>query len=168
MLPITLRNYGELTLREAARTYVEEAGRTQGVAIALVTREGTEFAFAGSTGRRESQSVTRETLFEIGSITKVFTGLLLADSVERGVVSLETTVGELLPGNPTLDPEVANMTLRELTTHTSGLPRLPHSGRQFWRQLWNPTNPYAGSTAEEIFDPLAFPTLILLWAALRL
>jgi CubicO group peptidase (beta-lactamase class C family) len=68
------------------------------------------------------------TLFEIGSVTKVYTSLLLADAVQRHEVALDTPVAELLPPGvtvPTQDKQV--ITLKELALHTSGLPRLPPS-----------------------------------------
>lgn len=72
-------------------------------------------------------------LFEIGSITKVFSGLLLAQAVERGDFVLDDTLGKLLPSLLAapqakalkLSPEVAAITLRQLVTHTSCLPHMP-------------------------------------------
>lgn len=65
-------------------------------------------------------------VFEIGSISKVFTGLLLAQAVVEKKVSLTTTVGEILGADfGFADPQVAAITLEQLSTHTSGLPRLP-------------------------------------------
>lgn len=67
-----------------------------------------------------------EILFEIGSISKVFTGLLLAQAVVDGQVTLDTTIASLLPPNLKFaDPRIAAITLKQLSTHTSGLPRLP-------------------------------------------
>jgi CubicO group peptidase (beta-lactamase class C family) len=69
---------------------------------------------------------TGRTLYDIGSVTKVYTSLLLADSVQRREVELDTPVAELLPPGvtvPTRDQQV--ITLRHLALHTSGLPRLP-------------------------------------------
>jgi len=66
------------------------------------------------------------TLFEIGSITKVYTSLLLADAIQRKEVALETPVSELLP--PGITVPVAGehpITLAHLALHISGLPRLP-------------------------------------------
>lgn len=62
------------------------------------------------------------TRFEIGSVTKALTGLLLADAVDRGEVSLDTQVGEVI--EELRSAPAAEVTLRELCTHTSGLPRL--------------------------------------------
>ena len=65
-------------------------------------------------------------LFEIGSISKVFTGLLLAQAEEKGELSLDDTLGQLLPKQVTFSsPQAAAITLRQLVTHTSCLPRLP-------------------------------------------
>lgn len=65
-------------------------------------------------------------LFEIGSISKVFTGLLLAQAVVDQKLSLTTTLRDLLgPEFIFADPNVAAITVEQLSTHTSGLPRLP-------------------------------------------
>lgn len=73
---------------------------------------------------------TGKTLFELGGVTKTYTGLLLADSVQRREVNLDTPVAELLPTGvtvPTRDKLV--ITLRQLALHSSGLPPLPPSLR---------------------------------------
>ena len=63
-------------------------------------------------------------LFEIGSISKIFTGLLLAQAVERGDVSLDDTLGRLLRGKLSFaSPKVEGITLRQLVTHSACLPR---------------------------------------------
>jgi len=65
--------------------------------------------------------VNGDTVFEIGSITKVFTSLLLADAVERGEVALTDPVAKFLPAKVKM-PERAGraITLQDLATHTSG------------------------------------------------
>lgn len=66
------------------------------------------------------------TVYEIGSISKVFTALLLADAVVRGEVKLDTPIARLLPDGVTLPGGAGDrITLRMLATHTSGLPRIP-------------------------------------------
>ncbi|MGC7095062.1 serine hydrolase domain-containing protein [Amycolatopsis lurida] len=80
--------------------------------------------------------------FEIGSITKGVTGLLYADALARGEIGQDTTLGELLPLG---DVPAARVTLRSLSTHSSGLPRLPKSAHPLRRTitLWrHGTNPY--------------------------
>lgn len=63
-------------------------------------------------------------LFEIGSISKIFTGLLLAQAVERGDMSLDDTLGRLLRGKVSFaSPKVQGITLRQLVSHSACLPR---------------------------------------------
>ncbi len=78
-------------------------------------------------GRQEPAGVAPEkVVFEIGSISKVFTGLLLAQAVLEKKVRLETTLKELMgDGVKFADEQVAGITLKQLATHTSGLPRIP-------------------------------------------
>ena len=69
---------------------------------------------------------TGKTLFELGSVTKAYTGLLLADAVQRRQVELDTPVAELLPPGITMPMrDKVAITLRHLALHNSGLPRLP-------------------------------------------
>lgn len=78
-------------------------------------------------GKPEPEGVATEMrIFEIGSISKVFTGLLLADAVEKKKLRLDTTLKELLGEKQSFaDERVGGITLLQLATHTSGLPRLP-------------------------------------------
>ncbi len=90
-------------------------------------------------------------LFEIGSITKGFTGLLLADMVRKGEVSLEDPVSKYAREGAKLpkrgDEEI---TLGDLVTQTSGLPRMPapFSPR-------NTRDPYADFTGDRLYEGLA-------------
>ena len=74
--------------------------------------------------RRALVRASAVTPFEIGSITKALTGMLLADAVGHGRVTTTTTVGEIVPAVG--GSELASVSLLELATHTSGLPRMPH------------------------------------------
>lgn len=65
------------------------------------------------------------TIYEIGSITKVFTGLALADAVEQGTIKLDDSIKSLLPTNVQVANGVGDITFEQLVTHTSGVPRLP-------------------------------------------
>ena len=72
----------------------------------------------GSTVTYANFGANEETEYEIGSITKTFTGLLLADAIERGEVTADTKVGAFLPFG---DSPIADVTLAELASHRSGL-----------------------------------------------
>jgi len=66
-----------------------------------------------------------DSIFQIGSATKPFTGALLADMVERGIVRLDTPVRELMPSAGFLRPVGTEISLLDLATHHSGLPGIP-------------------------------------------
>lgn len=94
---------------------------------------------------------TGRTRFEIGAVTEVFTGLLLADAVQRKEVELDQPVAELLPPGvtaPTRDGAV--VTLRRLATHSAGLPRLPPS----LAPRATAADPYAGYGEEQLYADL--------------
>ncbi len=76
-----------------------------------------------SAPRAVASGSAEQPMFEIGSVTKVFTGLLLAQAVQRGDLKLDDTVGRLLAGKVDgLSPAVASVTLRQLVTHTGCMP----------------------------------------------
>ncbi|MBI5494862.1 MAG: beta-lactamase family protein [Deltaproteobacteria bacterium] len=83
-------------------------------------------------------------IFEIGSVTKVFTGYLLARALEQGAVSLDDTLDAHFPGGaPSFNGR--SIALIDLATHTSGLPDYPgnmHSS--------DPANPGAGYTQQDL------------------
>ncbi|MFE6304853.1 serine hydrolase domain-containing protein [Nocardiopsis sp. NPDC057823] len=83
--------------------------------LAVVEVDGADTAAAHFGGGADTD-------FEIGSITKTMTALLLADAIERGEVAEETRLGDLLDLG---DAPAADVTLAELASHRSGLPRLP-------------------------------------------
>lgn len=141
------------SLQEQVDTYVAQSRQTQGIAVALITPEELTRAVSGRAG--PEGAVSEDTLFEIGSVTKVLTGVLLAQLSDEGVVSLNTTLGELMPEPWALDPAVAAIRLQELATHTSGLPRLPTNPGMLWRQIARPADPYAGLSNEDIFAAVA-------------
>ncbi len=90
------------------------------------------------------------TLFEIGSITKVLTALLLAESVRRGEATLDSRLAEVVDSLPAGGETI---TLGMLASHTSGLPRLP---RGIVRDsLRHPRDPYLGWDVERL--PAALP-----------
>ncbi len=85
-----------------------------------------------------AHSASDATRFEIGSITKVLTDLLLADMVVKGEVRLDQPVRDLLPAGVLSDGGNRPITLRDLATHYSGLPRLPSN-----LAPTDPSDPYA-------------------------
>lgn len=96
-----------------------------------------------------------EVAFEIGSVSKTMTGILLADLILRGEVSLDDPLADHLPVGSSV-PEFAGepIRLRHLVTHTSGLPRLPPR-----LQVADPRDPYAGLGPDALLASLEDVTL---------
>jgi len=108
----------------AERIDAERSG--VGIAVGVVDAAGRRTVAHGVSLRGGDRAVDADTVFEIGSITKVFTSLLLADMVRRGEAALDDAVSDYLPAGVRA-PERGGrqITLIDLATHTSGLPRLP-------------------------------------------
>ena len=125
------------------------AAAPDATAVAVALRQGDRelVLVGGTTGGPDPRPVTGRTRFELGSLTKTFTGLLLADLADRGEVDPADPVRRHLPPGaaPHLGPEV---TLEGLATHTSGLPRLPPGLRLRAVPRWR-TNPYRDFGADD-------------------
>ena len=111
-------------LRDEITNWAREH-RPVGLAVGVIADGGSGRATLGDSRLPPGGPPLREALFEIGSITKTFTGILLARMAGDGLVSLDSRVSDLLPTGVEPVPEQAAITLRHLATHTAGLPRLP-------------------------------------------
>jgi CubicO group peptidase (beta-lactamase class C family) len=92
----------------------------------------------------------QNSIYEIGSVTKTFTGLILSQMVEQGKVKLEDPVRELLPAGTVQKPAVSEITLLDIATQHSGLPRMPDNFKPA-----DESNPYADYHAEDMYAFLA-------------
>ena len=128
-------------LKERVDTYQQSPG----IVVGVVDSSGRHVFAYGSMGR-DLGPVNGRTLFEIGSITKVFTCVVLADFVLRGDLELDTPISRFLPPDAT-NASTREITLLELATHTSGLPRLPTNF-----EPGDPDNPYADFTVRLLYD----------------
>jgi CubicO group peptidase (beta-lactamase class C family) len=128
----------------AVRTEQFVAGRKNCGVVVGVWRDGRTRVLGRGTvflpgGERRPDG---STIFEIGSITKTLTGVLLAEAVQRGEVKLADLAAKHLPADlapPSADPKTP-VTLEHLATHRSGLPVQPAGVGLTSR---NPRNPYA-------------------------
>lgn len=98
-----------------------------GIVVGVVTPEGQRVVSYGTFGREDARPVAGDSIFEIGSVTKVFTAWLLADMARRGEVGLGDPAARYLPDGITVTPadNGRTITLVDLATHTSGLPFWP-------------------------------------------
>jgi CubicO group peptidase (beta-lactamase class C family) len=96
------------------------------IVVGFVDPNGTRIFSFGNMSKSHNIPVNENTLFDIGSITKTFTTLLLADMVEQGIVNLTDPVEKYLPASVKV-PEFNGhkITFEDLATHTSGLPEMP-------------------------------------------
>jgi len=119
-LPTTADVQGILTRR------IDEEKQSLGMIVALVSGAGRRVVARGVRYGADSRPPGADSLFNIGSIAKIFTAVLLADSVRRGELHMADPVQQYLPASYSLprfkDREI---TLTDLVTHTSGLPTTP-------------------------------------------
>jgi CubicO group peptidase (beta-lactamase class C family) len=128
-----------------------ESGQAAGIVVGLLESGKTRVVTYGKSGGPGERPLDGATVFEIGSVTKAFTATLLADMVRRGEVRLGQPVAELLPGSVKVPARGDTLiTLLDLATQHSGLPRLPSN-----LAPKDPANPYADYTVERLYDFLS-------------
>ena len=153
------RKYDKLTdthdlKRSAAKMgggYV--ADRKNAALVIGITQRGKRVVLGfGRVGGTNAEPPDAQTLFEIGSVTKVFAAIALARLELDGTVKLTDTVRASLPEKVALASALEPVTLLHLATHTSGLPRLPSNLDTSDANL---ANPYAKYRAEDLYQFLA-------------
>lgn len=124
-----------------------EAGQAVGLVVGLLEDGKTRIVTAGRSDGPDGRPLDGATVFEIGSVTKAFTGVLLAEMVGRGEVRLDQPVADLLPRTLRV-PALGDtpITLLDLATHRSGLPRLPSN---LTRK--DMANPYGDYTVDSLY-----------------
>ena len=111
------------TLKETIQEKVD-AGKYESIFVGSMDKDDIDYYCYGNTAKN-GNPIDENTIFEIGSISKVFTCIILADMVEKDEVNLEYPVEKFLPENlkiPSKDRK--KITLLSLVTHTSGLSRM--------------------------------------------
>ena len=135
-----------------------ENGDLVGAVVGVLEDGKTQVFSYGKRAAGNPSRPDRSTVFEVGSVTKVFTGLELAIMADRKMVALDEPVRRLLPPDavpPPKDSVGAEITLLDLVTQSSGLPRMPSNFNPK-----DPQNPYVDYTADSLYEFLAKQTLI--------
>jgi D-alanyl-D-alanine-carboxypeptidase/D-alanyl-D-alanine-endopeptidase len=130
---------------------IDEFHQSIGIVVGMIGPNGRKAVSYGALEKGDARTLNGDTVFEIGSVTKVFTSLLLADMVQRGEVALTDPVAKYLPAGVKVPQRNGRqITLEDLATHTSGLPRLPSNLKQT-----DPANPYADYTVAQMYEFLS-------------
>jgi D-alanyl-D-alanine-carboxypeptidase/D-alanyl-D-alanine-endopeptidase len=126
-----------------------------GIVVGVIEPKGRRIVSVGKLDSGDKRTLNGDTVFEIGSMSKVFTSLLLMDMVQKGEVSLTDPVAKFLPATAKIpERNGKKITLQDLSTQSSGLPRMPNN--------FNPkdmTNPYADYSVEQMYQFLSGYTL---------
>lgn len=134
-------------VRDFIRTYVA-TGQARGIVVGLLEPDGTRRIVSYGEAGEGARPLGPKSVFEIGSINKTFTGAILADMVRRGEVRLDDQISKYLPDAVRVPSRNGRqITLLDLATHSSGLPRLPTGYTPPDR-----TNPYAHFDTQHLYE----------------
>src|SRR5215472_6653570 len=105
---------------------IDHQKQAEGIAVGVIEPNGRRVVAHGRLANGKSRTLDGDTIFEIGSVSKIFTSLALAEMVNRNEVALDDPAGKYLPEGVTMPARSSKpITLHDLATHRSGLPRLP-------------------------------------------
>jgi CubicO group peptidase (beta-lactamase class C family) len=132
------------------RSHVDE-GRAKSIVVGLLEPDGRRRVISYGSAGEGARPLANGSVFEIGSINKTFTGAILADMVRKGEVAFDDPVAKYLPADVRVPSRGGKqITLLDLATHTSGLPRLPTG--------YTPpdlANPYAAFQEKHLYEFLS-------------
>lgn len=151
----SLINYAQQSLisQEIKENIKARVDAGENISIAVGYFEGNEIEYFnyGKTAITNGISVNENTVYEIGSVSKVFTTILLADEVLKSNMSLSDPISQYLPNSINIPSRKGKqITLKHLATHTSGLPRLPNN-----LNTTTGTNPYINYSKEQMYSFLS-------------
>ena len=136
----------DAAIRSVLVNLVDRRRAALGIVIGVIEPTGRRVIAYGRRDADDPRPVDGDTLFEIGSITKLFTTLVLSDMVRKGEVKLDDPASPLLPPAMALPVRAGRqITLLDLATHTSGLPNFPYN-----LAPRNPLNPFADYNDTEL------------------
>jgi D-alanyl-D-alanine-carboxypeptidase/D-alanyl-D-alanine-endopeptidase len=120
-----------------------------GIVVGVIDARGRRIVAYGSLAKDDKRPLTGDTIFEIGSITKVFTSLALMDMVRKGELSVTEPVSKYLPAAVKIpERNGKKITFQDLATQSSGLPEGEPSNA-------DRSNLYAGYSKEQFYEFLS-------------
>jgi serine-type D-Ala-D-Ala carboxypeptidase/endopeptidase len=139
---------------------IDQQKQAVGIVVGVIEPDGRRVVAYGNLANgqlpnADPGTLDGDTIFEIGSITKVFTSLLLADMVNRKEVALDDPAAKYLPENVRMPGRSGKpITLLDLSTHRSGLPSLPGNFK-----IKDPYNPFGDYSVDDLYQFLSGYTL---------
>lgn len=132
-----------------ANAYIKK-DHTQSLAIAVFHKNKYQSFLYGETEAGNTTLPTENTLYEIGSVTKIFTATLLADLVTKDIIQLEDRIIDFLPDSVSSNPSLKEITFKTLANHTSGLPRMADN----WNRIagFDAKDPYSAYDQKALFN----------------
>jgi len=142
-----------LDIQKTLQEYVEDNDGV-GAAVGYIDNGKIEYYTYGKKAVDGNDPITQDSIFEIGSITKVFTTITLLEMVKQGKIHLEDPIEMYLPDIKVPEKDGKKITVWHLATHTSGLPSMPDNF-----EPKNMDNPYADYSAQNLYTFLKGHTL---------
>lgn len=125
-----------------------DAGVSAGIVVGVVDESGTHFYSYGVKSRESDEKVDEHTIFEIGSVSKTFSAIMLANMALNGELALEDPIQKYLPEGVTAPSRNGeSVQLVHIANHTSSLPRMPSNFNPA-----DPSNPYADYTVDLLYE----------------
>lgn len=132
------------TVEDIADAYMNSPA-TVGLAIATYDNGTIKTYTFGKKKINSNKKIDQDTLFEIGSITKTFTGALLQQLIKEGKINLNDPVEKYLPESysmPKFKGSNKQITFKDMATHSSSLPRMPDDFNKYMKDAVNPYKDY--------------------------
>lgn len=130
----------------ASRVGAENLGA--GIVVGVIDAKGRRVVAYGSLAKGDKRTLNGDTVYEIGSMTKVFTSLVLMDMVQRGEVAVTDPVSKYLPSRVKVpERNDRKITLQDLSTQSSGLSRMPLNFKPM-----NELNPFVDYSVEQLYE----------------
>ena len=147
--------YPEITEKTTVEDIVKtiaDSPKTAGVVVGAYLNGEEKIYAAGLSSIKSKTPISENMIFEIGSITKTFTSAILLQLEKEGKLELTDPIQKYLPENvkmPTFQGDDTQITFEHISTHFSGLPRMPSN---FDKYVKDPTDPYAEYPVEDIYE----------------
>ena len=145
-----LRSDVDRKVDSVARTYIQKSN-TVGLCIGVIDNGKISTYGYGETVKGNGKIPNGDNFFELGSITKSFTAILLAYYVDEGKLKLSDPITKYLPDSVAANPQLKSITLLNLINHTSGLDRIPAN---LFSNATDAHNPYKDYTKQLLYSYL--------------